>query len=113
MYLMLQQAEPTDFVLSTGATHSVREFVELAFKEIGVGVRWSGSGVDEKGYDDQTGKLIVKINPKFYRPAEVDLLIGDASLAKDKLGWESQTSLEELCGMMVRRDVERLAEQSS
>jgi len=71
-------------------------------------VRWSGNGVDEEGYDEKTGELIVKINPKFYRPAEVDLLIGDASLAKEKLEWQSQTTLEELCSMMVRRDIERL-----
>ena len=108
MYRMLQQSEPRDFVLGTGTTHSVREFVELAFKEIDVVVRWSGNGVDEEGYDEKTGELIVKINPKFYRPAEVDLLIGDASLAKEKLEWQSQTTLEELCSMMVRRDIERL-----
>jgi len=108
MYRMLQQSEPRDFVLGTGTTHSVREFVELAFKEIDIVVRWSGNGVDEEGYDEKTGELIVKINPKFYRPAEVDLLIGDASLAKEKLEWQSQTTLEELCSMMVRRDIERL-----
>ena len=108
MYRMLQQSEPRDFVLGTATTHSVREFVELAFKEIDIVVRWSGNGVDEEGYDEKTGELIVKINPKFYRPAEVDLLIGDASLAKEKLEWQSQTTLEELCSMMVRRDIERL-----
>ena len=108
MYLMLQQSDPIDCVLATGNTYSVRDFVELAFAEIGVNIRWQGKDLAEQGVDDSTGHVVVKINPKFYRPTEVDLLIGDPALAKSKLGWASKTSLKDLCSMMVRRDIERI-----
>ncbi|MBT5399015.1 GDP-mannose 4,6-dehydratase [bacterium] len=108
MYLMLQQSDPIDCVLATGNTYSVRDFVELAFAEIGVNIRWQGKDLAEQGVDDSTGHVVVKINPKFYRPTEVDLLIGDPALAKSKLGWTSKTNLKDLCSMMVRRDIERI-----
>jgi GDPmannose 4,6-dehydratase len=108
MYLMLQQSDPIDYVLATGNTYSVRDFIELAFAEIGVNIRWQGKDLAEQGVDDSTGYVVVKINPKFYRPAEVDLLIGDPALAKSKLGWTSKTHLKDLCSMMVRRDIERI-----
>ncbi len=106
MYLMLQQENPDDYVLATGNAYSVRYFVEIAFKAIDVEVEWKGSGENEKGYD-KSGKLVVKVNPKLYRPAEVDLLIGDPTKSKVGLGWEAKTTLEELCQMMVMEDIKR------
>ncbi len=105
MWLMLQQKDPDDFVLATGQTTTVRTFVELAFQEIGVSIRWEGSGGEEKGYDSLTGKLRVAVSPEFFRPSEVDLLIGNASKAKAKLNWVPQTELRELVEMMVRSDL--------
>lgn len=105
MYLMLQQPSAEDFVLASGRTTNVRTFVELAFKEIDINIRWEGSGVDEKGYDLRTGRLLVSVSPQFFRPAEVDLLIGDPTKAKEKLGWEAKTSLEELVRLMVASDL--------
>lgn len=113
MYLMLQQDIPEDFVLATGNTYKVREFVELAFKAIGVHIRWEGSGEEEKGYDASSGKLIVKVNPKFYRPAEVELLVGNPTKAKEKLNWKAKTSLSELCSMMVQQDLSKNHEKKS
>lgn len=107
MRLMLQHEEPDTFVLATNRTETVRHFVELAFKAIGVTIAWSGEGDKEEGHDAATGELRVKVNPAFYRPAEVDLLIGDASKAAEKLGWRPQTSLEDLCALMVEADVRR------
>ena len=106
MYLMLQQENPDDYVLATGNAYTVRYFVEMAFKAIDVEIEWKGSGENEKGYD-KSGKLVVKVNPKLYRPAEVDLLIGDPTKSKIGLGWESKTTLEELCHMMVMEDIKR------
>ena len=106
MYLMLQQENPDDYVLATGNAYSVRYFVEIAFKAIDVEVEWKGSGENEKGYD-KSGKLVVKVNPKLYRPAEVDLLIGDPTKSKVGLGWEAKTTSEELCHMMVMEDIKR------
>ena len=93
MYLMLQQENPDDYVLATGNAYTVRYFVEMAFKAIDVEIEWKGSGENEKGYD-KSGKLVLKVNPKLYRPAEVDLLIGDPTKSKIGLGWESKTTLE-------------------
>ncbi|HEX8420886.1 MAG TPA: GDP-mannose 4,6-dehydratase [Sphingomonas sp.] len=107
MRLMLQHDEPDTFVLATGRTETVRSFVELSFKQIGVALAWRGSGIDEVGVDANSGQIRVRINPRFYRPAEVELLIGDASKARDKLGWTSTTSLEDLCAMMVVADLKR------
>ncbi len=107
MYRILQADKPDVFVLATNRTETVRDFVSLAFKAIGIDLEWEGKDEDEKGIDKKTGKTLVKVNPKFYRPAEVDLLIGDATKAKEILGWEAKTSLEELCKMMVKEDIRR------
>ena len=107
MRLILQHDTPDTFVLATNRTETVRSFVELAFKRVDVELDWSGSADNEVGHDRKTGKLLVRVNPRFYRPAEVDLLIGDASKAKAELGWESTTSLEELCASMVEADLGR------
>jgi GDPmannose 4,6-dehydratase len=106
MWLMLQQAKPEDFVLATGETTTIREFVKLAFEEVGIEIEWSGRGVDEKGHDKATGRVVIEISPEFFRPSEVDLLIGDPSKAKAKLGWSSKTSLKELVQVMMKHDIE-------
>ena len=110
MWLMLQQDTPDDYVLATGETRSVREFVELAFREVGLQISWRGTGVDEKGYD-QRGRLLVQIDPRYFRPTEVDLLIGDPSKARQKLGWQHETTLEALCSEMVRADLVAVADE--
>lgn len=107
MWRMLQHNDADTFVLATGQTRSVRDFVELAAKNCGITLEWKGTGIEEYGIDVQSGKTRVKINPKFYRPAEVELLIGSPEKARKKLGWEAKTGLEDLCGMMVKRDLER------
>jgi GDPmannose 4,6-dehydratase len=107
MWRMLQADEPDTYVLATNRTETVRDFVTLAFQASGVDVEWSGHAEDERGIDAASGKVLVSINPKFYRPAEVDLLIGDPAKAKSKLGWEPKTQLEELCRMMVEADIAR------
>jgi GDPmannose 4,6-dehydratase len=95
MYLMLQQDKPEDYVLATGETHTVRDFCERAFRYAGIDLEWIGEGVDEKGIDAQTGDAVIEIDPRYFRPAEVDLLIGDASKAREKLGWVPNYSFEE------------------
>lgn len=107
MWRMLQIDEPDTFVLATNRTETVRDFVRMAFKGTGIEVEFQGSGEDEKAVDLATGKVVVRINPRFYRPAEVELLIGDPAKAKAKLGWAPKTRLEELCGMMVKADLRR------
>lgn len=107
MYRMLQIDEPGTFVLATNKTQTVRDFVTLAFKAIEIGIEWKGKEENEIGIDSNSGKTLVKVNPKFYRPAEVDLLIGDASKANQKLNWTPKTTLKELCDMMVKKDIER------
>ncbi|CAI8322159.1 MAG: GDP-mannose 4,6-dehydratase [Polaribacter sejongensis] len=107
MYRMLQADKPDTFVLATNQTQTVRDFVSLAFKAIDTDITWEGKNENEKGIDAKTGKVLIKINPKFYRPAEVDLLIGDASKANEILGWKPKTTLEELCEMMIKKDIER------
>lgn len=107
MWRMLQADEPGVFVLATNRTESVRDFVTLAFKAVDVELQWEGSGEQEQATDAATGKVVVRVNPKFYRPAEVDLLIGDPQKAKDVLGWEAKTTLEQLCRMMVDADMRR------
>ena len=104
MWLMLQQEKPDDFVLATNETHTVREFVELAFKEAGVEIEWRGAGVEEKGYCKKTGKLLVDVDPQFFRPAEVELLWGDCTKAEKKLGWQRKVSFPQLVKMMVGAD---------
>jgi GDPmannose 4,6-dehydratase len=108
MWLMLQQDHPDDYVLATGRTHSVREFVEMAFREVDTAIRWDGTGVGEKGLCAKTGKVLVEVDPRYFRPTEVDLLLGDPSKAKAKLGWTAKTSLEDMVREMVRSDVELL-----
>ncbi|MDH0499092.1 GDP-mannose 4,6-dehydratase [Stutzerimonas stutzeri] len=107
MWRMLQVDEPDTFVLATNRTETVRDFVSLACKAADIQLEWKGQGEQEHGIDLATGKTIVAINPKFYRPAEVDLLIGNPAKAKEKLGWEPKTSLEDLCRMMVQADLRR------
>ena len=104
---MLQADEPDTFVLATNRTETVRDFVRLAFKAAEIEVEFQGSQENEVAVNTKDGKRIVQINPKFYRPAEVDLLIGSPAHAKQKLGWEPKTSLEDLCSMMVHADLQR------
>ena len=105
MWLMLQQEEPKDYVIATGKTFSVREFVELAFLEVGIEIIWSGSGLEETGRDAKTGKVLVSIDEKYYRPAEVELLLGDPSKALKELGWSSKINLQEMISEMVQYDL--------
>lgn len=112
MWRMLQAKRPDEYVLATGQTHTVRDFVRLAFKAVGISLEFSGHGEQETAVDVKSGRVVVRVNPKFYRPAEVDLLVGDAQKAKRELGWEAQTSLEQLCQMMVDADVRRNASGS-
>ncbi len=106
MWLMLQQKEPDDYILATGETHSVREFVELSFAEVDRKIDWQGAGGEEKGVDAASGKVLVEVDPRYFRPTEVDFLQGDASKARDKLGWNHGTSFAELVREMVEADLE-------
>ncbi len=108
MWMMLQQEKPGDYVLATGQTHTVREFVEESFKNLGITIRWEGTGVDEKGYDAETGKLLVDVNPVFYRPAEVEFLWGDATKAETELGWQREVGFKELAAMMMDADMKAI-----
>jgi GDPmannose 4,6-dehydratase len=107
MHRMLQIVNPKTFVLSSNQTHTVKEFVNLSFQNIGVTLNWKGAGVDERGYDSKTGKLRVLVNPKYFRPSEVDLLMGDSSKARNELNWTPTTSIENLCKIMVEADLIR------
>lgn len=109
-WLMLQQEQPDDFVIATGVQYSVREFVDIAAKELGMQIRWEGNGIDEKGYEAATDKCIVAVDPRYFRPTEVETLLGDPSKAKEKLGWIPRTSFAELVQEMVREDL-RIAER--
>ena len=109
MWLMLQQEKPDDYVVATGQYHSVREFCTLAFKEVGIELRWEGEGIEEKGIDTNTGKTLVEVDPKYFRPAEVDQLLGDPSKAKTLLGWSpNKTSFEDLVKIMVQHDMKKV-----
>jgi GDPmannose 4,6-dehydratase len=108
MWLILQQEEPDDFVIATGETHSVREFVERAFAAAGITIAWQGSGLDEKAYDVNTGKVVVEIEPRYFRPTDVDLLRGDSTKAQQKLGWKPRVTFEALVRLMVAADLKRL-----
>ena len=105
MWLMLQQDKPDDYVLATNETHTVREFVEAAFEEVGINIEWRGTGVDEKGYDSKTGKLLVDVNPKYFRPAEVELLLGDPAKAEKQLGWKRKVGFRDLVSIMLQTDI--------
>lgn len=104
---MLQQDSPDTYILATGRTQSIRDFVEMAAKAVNINLEWHGSYSKEYAIEPQTGKIRVRVNPEFYRPAEVDLLIGNPSKAKNILGWAPQTTLEQLCQMMVEADIVR------
>ena len=106
MWLMLQHDKPEDFVIATGEMHSIREFCTRAFSEAGIELRWEGRGIDEKGIDVYTGKVLVEVDPKYFRPAEVEQLMGDPTKAKTLLGWNPRkTSFEELVKLMVKHDM--------
>ena len=105
MWLMLQQDEAGDYVIATGEMHSVREFCLLAFREAGIELRWEGEGLTEKGVDDKSGKVLVKVDPTYFRPTEVDLLVGDSEKARSKLGWRPTVGFAELVKMMVQSDI--------
>lgn len=105
MWMMLQQEKPVDYVLATGETHTVKEFVELAFKEVDIEIEWKGQGADEKGIDRMTGKLLIDVNPRYFRPTEVELLLGDPSKMENELGWKRRVSFKELVHMMVESDL--------
>jgi GDPmannose 4,6-dehydratase len=109
MYLMLQQPVADDYVLATGQTHTVKEFIEVAGQYMGMDIVWEGEAEKTIGIDKKTNKTIVKVNPKFYRPAEVDLLLGDPTKAKEKLNWRPKTSFIELAKMMMESDLKRYA----
>ena len=113
MWMMLQQDEPDDYVLATGETTPVRDFVNWAFEDVGIALDWKGEGVEEKGYCAQSGKCLVEVDPRYFRPTEVDLLIGDASKAHQQLGWRHETPVRELCREMVREDVRQLMAAAS
>ncbi len=109
MWLMLQQDEPEDYVLATGETHTVRSFVEKAFARVGMPIDWRGEGIEEKGYDTISGRCVVEIDPAYFRPTEVDLLLGDPTKARTKLGWKHEISLDQLVSEMVREDLKVMA----
>lgn len=113
MWLMLQQQEPDDFVIATGVQHTVREFTTLAFRHDGIEIEWRGKGLEEKGYDKSTGKIIVSVNPKWFRPTDVVNLWGDPTKARSVLGWNPQkTSYEELCAIMAEFDLKRAKKEA-
>ncbi|HTY10370.1 MAG TPA: GDP-mannose 4,6-dehydratase [Bacteroidota bacterium] len=111
MWRMLQLDHPEDFVLATGETHTVREFAEVAFAEVGIALKWEGDGPGEKGIDKKTGKTVVEVDSRYYRPTEVELLIGDPAKAKEKLGWTPKVKFEELVKIMVKGDYEKISKR--
>ena len=111
MYLILQQDKPDDYVLATGEMHSVREFIERAFAEVGRSIAWRGKGVDEEGLDDKTGDVLVKVDPRYFRPTEVDLLLGDPSKARKMLGWKHEITFPILVKEMVAADLKKVSEE--
>ena len=104
-WLILQQEKPEDYVIASGESHSVREFVELAFKEVDINIKWSGSGVNEKGINNKTGEVIIEVDSKYFRPTEVELLLGDSTKAQNELSWERQISFQQLIAEMVQYDL--------
>ena len=111
MWRMLQQPDPQDYVIATGETHTVREFCDLAFGRLGIPIEWRGEGMNEKGYDSQ-GRVVVQIDPRYLRPTEVDLLLGDATKAKELLGWTPTTTFEQLVELMVDNDLRIAADEA-
>ena len=112
MWLMLQQDAPDDYVLATGEIHSVREFVEYAFAHVGRALVWRGKGLEEVGYEPKTGRELVKVDPRYFRPTEVEQLLGDASKAREKLGWIPKTKFRELVSEMVASDLALAAREA-
>jgi len=112
IWRMLQQRSPDDYVIATGETHSVREFTEIAFRCAGFDILWEGKGIEEKGRDRQSGKILVEVSTEFMRPADVDVLVGDYSKAKERLGWQPLTKFEDMISIMVDRDMKRVRESS-
>lgn len=112
MWLMLQQESPEDFVIATNETHSVREFIEESFNIVGVKIEWTGEGVDEKGINAKNGKTMIEINPRYFRPTEVDILIGDYSKAKKMLGWEPKVKFKELVNIMMEADLDKAEKEA-
>jgi len=108
MWLMLQADKPDDYVISTGETHSVKKFCELAFQEIGIDIEWRGEGIDEIGINKSNGNVIINVNPKYFRPTEVDILVGDSTKARNNLGWKPKVSFNELVRMMVQHDIKNV-----
>ncbi|HPM02032.1 MAG TPA: GDP-mannose 4,6-dehydratase [Candidatus Cloacimonadota bacterium] len=108
MWLMLQQEQADDFVIATGETHTVKEFCELTFKELDIDIEWQGSGINEKGIDAKNGNILIEIDPRYFRPAEVDLLIGDPSKANKELGWKAKTTFKDLVSLMVQSDWDKV-----
>ena len=113
MWLMLQQEVADDYVLATGKTVTVREFVDMAFKNLGIDIEWKGKGVNEKGYETATGRLLIEVDERYFRPTEVDLLLGDPTKAKNKLGWVAETTLQDLVGEMVQADLKIMKNELS
>jgi GDPmannose 4,6-dehydratase len=112
MWLMLQQDEPEDYVLATGKTTSVRQLCEMAFREAGIEIEWKGEGVDEVGINKETGKEIIAIDPQYFRPAEVEELVGDAQKAKEKLGWKPQHLVQDIVKEMVEEDFKEVRKKN-
>ncbi|MBR4208210.1 MAG: GDP-mannose 4,6-dehydratase, partial [Lachnospiraceae bacterium] len=113
IWLMLQQDEPDDYVVATGETRTVRDFAKIAFAKAGINVEFSGEGVDEIGTDTATGKVIVRVNPDFFRPAEVELLIGNPAKAKEKLGWEREIDFDKMVERMIDTDLALVKQELS
>lgn len=109
---MLQQPEPDDYVLATGQAYSVRDFIEHAFREVGRSIRWQGEGIEEVGIDAHNGKDVVRVDSRYFRPTEVDELVGDANKAAQRLGWRHETSFQELVAEMVQSDLKLIANES-
>ena len=112
MWLILQQPQPDDYVLATGESHSVREFIELAFAQVGRNIAWKGKGDGEEGFDAATGRVMVKVDRRYFRPTEVDALLGDASKARRELGWHPETSFADLVAEMVKSDLEAVGAET-
>src|SRR3990170_8141448 len=109
---MLQQAKPDDYVIATGETHTIREFAEAAFKAAGISLSWEGEGVDARGIDRKTGKTVIVVSKEFYRPAEVELLLGNPEKARKNLGWVPKVKFEELARLMVEADIRRVEKEA-
>ena len=108
MWMMLQAPSPDDYIVATGENHSVREFCEVAFKEVGIDIEWQGEGIEEKGIDKKTNKVVIDIDPQYFRPVEVESLLGDNSKIRENLGWNPKTSFSELVKLMIESDLNEI-----